>query len=79
MVSLDWNKFDDIPVNLNPDVIVGADIIYDPALIEPLCKVLKTFFDRNTALVIYVASVIRNPDTFDLFLKTLGKLFCLKF
>lgn len=72
-MKLDWNSVDNLPDNIVPDILIGADIVYDPSILVPLCNVIQTFCKRNSNLVVYIASVIRNEETFASFLKTLGK------
>ncbi|XP_062526484.1 putative uncharacterized protein DDB_G0277003 isoform X2 [Bombyx mori] len=67
---LDWNEITDLP-NKRPDVILGADIVYDPSILKPLCNVLKIFCDRKNDVNIYIASIIRNELTFESFLQVL--------
>lgn len=74
---LDWNAIEDLSSSIVPDVVIGADIVYDPVIIQPLCDVLKMFFDRNKLLDVCIASVIRNEDTFQTFLNALGKILLL--
>uniref|UniRef100_A0A2A4JBK2 Uncharacterized protein n=1 Tax=Heliothis virescens TaxID=7102 RepID=A0A2A4JBK2_HELVI len=74
VMMLDWNTLDDLPENVVPDIVIGADIVYDPSILIPLCNVIKTFCFRNKHLEVYIASVIRNEETFSLFLKTLGNM-----
>lgn len=74
MIKLDWNSFT-IPTLLSivPDVVIGADIVYDPSILPVLCNVFEKLFTINNNLYIYIASVIRNDKTHDLFLEILGK------
>ncbi|XP_047988461.1 protein-lysine N-methyltransferase EEF2KMT [Leguminivora glycinivorella] len=72
-MMLDWNDDDEIPSCLVPDIVIGADIVYDPSILQPLCNVLERLFDRNVELEVYIASVIRNEDTFNDFLRILEK------
>lgn len=71
---LDWNAVEHLSTGIIPDVLIGADIVYDPIIIQPLCDVLKTFFVRNKQLEVYIASVIRNEETFAAFMNSLGEL-----
>ncbi|XP_011564202.3 putative protein N-methyltransferase FAM86B1 [Plutella xylostella] len=68
---LDWEYIDDDVTDLTPDVIIGADIVYDPSILQPLCNVFQTYFKKNSQLEIYIESVIRNPDTFKMFVQLL--------
>ncbi|XP_063359865.1 protein-lysine N-methyltransferase EEF2KMT [Cydia amplana] len=71
VMMLDWNDDNEIPSHLVPDIVIGADIVYDPSILQPLCNVLRKLFDKNVELEVYIASVIRNEDTFNEFLRTL--------
>ncbi|XP_068629665.1 protein-lysine N-methyltransferase EEF2KMT [Battus philenor] len=72
--TLDWNYIEKANVKEKPDVIIGADIVYDPSILLPLCNVIQTFFKNNNCLEVYIASVIRNEETFEQFLGYLGKI-----
>lgn len=55
---------------VNADVVLAADIVYDPDLIAPLCATLTRLLrkgDRQIPPVAYIASTVRNPSTFALF------------
>ncbi|XP_049867541.1 protein-lysine N-methyltransferase EEF2KMT [Pectinophora gossypiella] len=71
VMMLDWNSLDDYPYKVVPDVIIGADIIYDPIILKPLCNVIKTFFSKNKYLEVYIANIIRNEDTYKSFIEML--------
>ncbi|KAK4795397.1 hypothetical protein SAY86_013391 [Trapa natans] len=66
---------------LNPDIILGADIIYNPSCLPDLVRVLSTLLHHEKSRspfedmsspkehpVAYISSVIRNTETFDRFL-----------
>ncbi|XP_045485955.1 protein-lysine N-methyltransferase EEF2KMT isoform X2 [Pieris rapae] len=72
VMMLDWNDIDQIEVPDIPDIIIGADIVYDPYILEPLCKVLQSFFLRNKSISAFIACVIRNEETFNKFIQTLA-------
>lgn len=63
------------------DIIIAADIVFDPLLIAPLCSVLARILhrggkasDTNANLPFaLIASTVRNPSTFQLFRETLEK------
>lgn len=73
VMKLDWDTTDDFLTGIVPDILIGADIVYDPSIIRPLCNTMKKICDRNRDLIIIIANVIRNEDTIGQFLKTLGK------
>ncbi|XP_052757415.1 protein-lysine N-methyltransferase EEF2KMT isoform X2 [Galleria mellonella] len=73
-MNLDWNNdnnMENIALKKPPDIIIGADIVYDPSLLLPLCNVIQDFLQSNNNIEIYIASVIRNEATFETFLSIL--------
>ncbi|KAL0842229.1 hypothetical protein ABMA28_014387 [Loxostege sticticalis] len=74
VMNLDWNDTSNISNEINPDIIFGSDIIYDPTIIEPLCDVLNTFCNRNENAQVFIAGVIRNEETLNMFLQRLDKM-----
>ncbi|KAL1748932.1 hypothetical protein HDZ31DRAFT_79288 [Schizophyllum fasciatum] len=82
---LDWVEFDqstsrtaalaDMDV-LDEDLILGADIVFDPSLIEPLVTVLALRLIKlrqNGRRVALIALTVRNPDTFQAFVDALER------
>lgn len=49
-----------------------ADVVYDPDVIPHFVKILKEVLCRKPGMVAYVASTVRNPDTFVSFRNELG-------
>ena len=64
---MDWED----PFFLPTDVIVCADVIYDPSLIPPLVKTLKCLLKGNACLL---AHTLRRQETLDLFTHQLTKM-----
>ncbi|KAF3334762.1 Protein-lysine N-methyltransferase EEF2KMT [Carex littledalei] len=63
-----------------PDIVLGADIIYNPECIPDLVRVFSILLDNDSfgedkreAPSAYIATVIRNLDTFNYFLTVAGK------
>lgn len=54
---------------LCPDVVLGADLVFDPAVVRLLVTTLAALLSRGG--VAYIASTIRNPQTRSLFLADL--------
>ncbi|KAI1322147.1 putative methyltransferase-domain-containing protein [Xylariaceae sp. FL0255] len=52
------------------DVILGADITYDPSIIPPLISAIQEFHDLFPHAVILIAAAERNQDTFGKFVNT---------
>ncbi|CAH0406401.1 unnamed protein product [Chilo suppressalis] len=67
VMNLDWTDISDLSEELCPDIIIGADIVYDPTILKPLCEVFEWFFKKNKNIVIIIAGIIRNEDTFEQF------------
>lgn len=63
--------------NVQATLILAADIVFDPALVAPLCSVLKRALCSpiSPAPVALVSSTVRNEATFAFFVSTLGT-FC---
>ncbi|KAI5897764.1 uncharacterized protein SCHCODRAFT_02490195 [Schizophyllum commune H4-8] len=83
--NLDWVEFDqstsrtaalaDMDV-LDEDVILGADIVFDPSLIEPLVTVLALRLMKlrqNGRRMALIALTVRNPETFQAFVEAVER------
>ncbi|NXI49029.1 EF2KT methyltransferase, partial [Chloroceryle aenea] len=78
VAELDWGSVTEKqPLDLQPDVIIAADVVYDPEIILALIGTLQNLAtsraDREPPEV-YIASTIRNPDTYHLFQAELDKV-----
>ncbi|CAH2086282.1 unnamed protein product [Euphydryas editha] len=71
VMMLDWNNTEDLVLQFIPDIVIGADIVYDPSILQSLLNVLILMHKNNNNIDVYIASVIRNQDTFSEFLKAL--------
>ncbi|KAI5864094.1 putative methyltransferase-domain-containing protein [Durotheca rogersii] len=49
------------------DVVIGADITYDKVAIVALVSTLRSLFDLRAELVVIIAGVVRNAETFQTF------------
>lgn len=67
--ELDWNQFSSVENNY--DLILAADVVYDPSVIDSLVKTISILLESNRTCVAYVANAIRNPTTYDQFLQCL--------
>lgn len=65
---LRWGNPEDYK-ELCPDVILGADLVFDPAVVQLLVTTLAALLSHGG--VAYIASTIRNPQTRSLFLADL--------
>nr|XP_056722495.1 protein-lysine N-methyltransferase EEF2KMT [Euleptes europaea] len=68
VAELDWNLgAKEQLAEFRVDVIVAADVVYDPNLTQSLVALLRqlpTYTDAGNLLEIYIASTCRNPDTY---------------
>ncbi|KFZ52745.1 Protein FAM86A, partial [Podiceps cristatus] len=78
VAELDWGSVTENQLlALQPDVVIAADVIYDPELILALIGMLQklsTFRADRKPPEVYIASTIRNPDTYHLFQAELDKV-----
>lgn len=79
VLELDWETATEAQLlQLHVEVVIAADVVYDPEVIVSLIRVLKKLLNCRTnekAPDVYVASTIRNPETYTLFqtkLKNVG-------
>ncbi|XP_063270557.1 protein-lysine N-methyltransferase EEF2KMT [Prinia subflava] len=77
VAELDWGSVTEKQLlGLRADVVIAADVVYDPeiilALIGMLQKLSTSRGDRK-APEVFIASTIRNPDTYQLFQDELDK------
>uniref|UniRef100_A0A663LRF1 FAM86 N-terminal domain-containing protein n=1 Tax=Athene cunicularia TaxID=194338 RepID=A0A663LRF1_ATHCN len=78
VAELDWGSVTEKQLlDLQPDVIIAADVVYDPEIILALVGMLQKLSafraDRKVPEV-YIAFTIRNPDTYHLFQAELDKV-----
>lgn len=69
VISLEWNDVTNEEINkYNPDIILAADVTYDPNLFDSLIRVLSLFLTFSSTKKAYLAFTERNPETSLLFL-----------
>ncbi|VVB15271.1 unnamed protein product [Arabis nemorensis] len=94
-IHLPWETASESELSkYRPDIVIGADVIYDPSCLPHLLRVLVALLrkplkrdngsleteDRDAAqqgrtpVVAYIASVIRNADTFNAFLTLVDQM-----
>ncbi|NXC19199.1 EF2KT methyltransferase, partial [Corythaeola cristata] len=77
VAELDWGSVTEKQLlDLQPDVIIAADVVYDPEIILALIGILQklsTFRADTKPPEVYIAFTIRNPDTYHLFQAELDK------
>ncbi|TRZ24177.1 hypothetical protein HGM15179_002863 [Zosterops borbonicus] len=77
VAELDWSSVTEKQLlGLRADVVIAADVVYDPEIISALVGMLQKLStsraDRK-APEVFIASTIRNPDTYQLFQAELDK------
>ncbi|KAJ2567400.1 hypothetical protein GGH12_000293 [Coemansia sp. RSA 1822] len=69
IAKLDWDDLEECSNLSKPiDVIIGADITYDPTIVPILVAAIKEMV-VSSQQVVYITATIRNIETFDLFLQ----------
>lgn len=61
---LDWEQDS---CDITTDIILAADVVYDPAIVKCLVGTLKTALNNNPSAVAVVACTLRNSDTLGFF------------
>ncbi|QSS56479.1 methyltransferase domain-containing protein [Histoplasma capsulatum var. duboisii H88] len=56
------------------DVALGADLIYDMDLVPLLLSTLRELFDKHGIKVFIISAALRNPETFNDFLKKCARM-----
>jgi len=71
--KLDWNEKNlDITLYNCLDLIICADVIYNPENIEPLVNILSLFLNAIPSITIILCNPLRQQSTYDLFLEQLS-------
>ncbi|XP_069726331.1 protein-lysine N-methyltransferase EEF2KMT [Phaenicophaeus curvirostris] len=77
VAELDWGSVTETQVSdLHPDVVIAADVVYDPEIILAFISMLQKLSTSGAdgkPPEVYIASTIRNPDTYHLFQAELDK------
>ncbi|KAI9093464.1 putative methyltransferase-domain-containing protein [Phlyctochytrium arcticum] len=77
VASLDWENVDAQSIEkYDTDVVLAADVVYDPSLIAPLTEVLKLFLQTNRSkdrspIQVFIASTHRQETTQNMFRNSL--------
>ncbi|NXV23936.1 EF2KT methyltransferase, partial [Cepphus grylle] len=78
VAELDWGSVTEKQLlDLQPDVVIAADVVYDPEIILALIGMLQKLSVCRAAREapdVYIAFTIRNPDTYHLFQAELDKV-----
>uniref|UniRef100_A0A6J0ULK2 Protein-lysine N-methyltransferase EEF2KMT n=1 Tax=Pogona vitticeps TaxID=103695 RepID=A0A6J0ULK2_9SAUR len=78
VAEIDWDQVKkERLAELGADVVIAADVVYDPELIRSLIGVLQKLSmgnDGGKAPEVYIAFAIRNPETYHCFQAELAKV-----
>ncbi|NXE79460.1 EF2KT methyltransferase, partial [Cochlearius cochlearius] len=78
VAELDWGSATEERLSdLQPDVVVAADVVYDPEIIVALIGMLQKLSPpgaNRKPPEVYIAFAVRNPDTYRLFQAELDKV-----
>ena len=69
---LDWETFSE-EEEVEADLVLGADIVFDPELLPSLVRTVRTLLARRGDSRALVACCVRNQQTFSLFLSLLSE------
>ena len=72
VMELNWEEFDE-ETKLDADIILGADIVFDPRLLPSLVKTLAILIRRGEGCEAYLVCCVRNEETWQMFLALLGQ------
>ena len=75
VTDLDWVSFSERPEDrdvMMADVILGADIVFDPDLLPSLVTTIRILLSRSEHGLAVIACCVRNKETFDTFERTLS-------
>ncbi|XP_068434245.1 protein-lysine N-methyltransferase EEF2KMT [Clinocottus analis] len=62
--EMDWTTATEDQIGrIGADVVIAADVVYDPAVVEGLVEVLSRIL-RSSSPEVFVCSAIRNPETY---------------
>jgi len=72
--ELDWNQYSIDKSDQDCfDLILAADVVYDPSVIDNLVKTIKILLQTNKQCSAYIANAIRNESTYDQFRQALNQ------
>ncbi|KAL3172443.1 hypothetical protein MRX96_043355 [Rhipicephalus microplus] len=69
--TLHWGEHESFEERCTADVILGADLVYDPQVVPALVTTLAAVLEHGGTA--YIASTVRNPETRALFLSKLDE------
>lgn len=74
ILNLPWEKVtEEVAENLAPDILLAADVVYDPDLFESLATAIQYFLLNKKTCKAILACTERNQETLNKFLLVIGK------
>ena len=73
VTMLDWETFSETEEELEADLVLGADIVFDPEVLPSLVRTVRSLLARRGDSRALVACCVRNQQTFSLFLSLLSE------
>ena len=73
--ALDWTEASEESlrhISSETDVIIAADVVYDPSVVPALVRVLSILLEHGDGSRALIAATIRNPLTLQTFLDSLS-------
>ncbi|KAE9553934.1 hypothetical protein FO519_002860 [Halicephalobus sp. NKZ332] len=65
--KLDWMEFDINQLRTKPDIVIAADVVYDPSVLTGLASTLRQLLSvpptPESSPIAFVACTVRNPST----------------
>uniref|UniRef100_A0A1I7ZPZ7 FAM86 domain-containing protein n=1 Tax=Steinernema glaseri TaxID=37863 RepID=A0A1I7ZPZ7_9BILA len=69
--TVDFLNFSPDDVPFAPDLVIGADIVYDTSILDGLSRTISSLLSMKEGSVCIIASALRNPETLASFDKSL--------
>ena len=66
--ELDWESVSESSLPCQPDILLGADIVFDGRVIPSLVRTIHLLLSSSSSCEAHIACTVRNQDTLDLFL-----------
>ena len=66
--ELDWESVSESSLPCKPDILLGADIVFDGRVIPSLVRTIHLLLSSSSSCKAHIACTVRNQDTLDLFL-----------
>ena len=71
--ELDWESVSESSLPNKPDILLGADIVFDGRVIPSLVRTIHLLLSTPSSCKAHIACTVRNQDTLDLFLSECKK------